>query len=158
MGDFEALELTPFSGRPLNICQISVENENDSIIGRNSELVQYRSIKTKIKKKEWVVNSIKSALESFGVQSVSECEGTTIRCTITKMWVEEGSVYKADFLMKVSVEKDDSTLWAGIVADSSNRWGRSMSCALYNETLSNALLGSVYKLLSNTNFQIAIQK
>jgi hypothetical protein len=161
VGDFGVLDLTAFQGSPVVSCALYDSTGNGSAVGRNTEQTgNVRVVKTRSNRLVWAKSAIVAAAKSFGIEVVvsDSCNSRFVRGTITRMWVEEGRVYKADFALRLEAVQDGQVIWSGIVADASTRWGSSLTYALYSETLSNAIMGTAYKLLSNGQFAAAFQR
>lgn len=67
--------------------------------------------------------------------------------------IEEGGTYRADVRIKLQLMDSTNTLvWKSVILGESNRWGKTFVKEMYNETMCNAIIECVEKLLKNDKF------
>jgi hypothetical protein len=133
-----------------------------SEIGKNVEksssgMVRY--VTTRDNVSAWLTERFGKIFSEFDISVVKDGGTLLLDADIVKFYVTEESVYKADIGLKVRLRsKNGDALWEGMIAVSTNRWGKSYQADNYNEALSNACIDVVYNLLKSDSFLQAVKK
>ena len=108
----------------------------------------------------FVHDSLVTQLKRIGFDvAPGESSDLTLRPDILEFWVSEKDHYDAS--VRVSVKLTDRAgkeLWSGVLAGTSNNFGRSLKADNYTEAFSNAILELTGKLASAPGFHEAIAK
>jgi len=158
----DAIDLTAFQNASFTIKPFNDLRKKPSEIGKNVENRSFNNIRyvtTRDNVAAWLTDRFGKILSEFDISVVKDGGTLLLEADIVKFYVTEESVYKADIGVKVRIRsKNGDALWEGMVAVSSNRWGKSYKADNYNEALSNACIDVAYNLLKNDSFRQAVKK
>ena len=158
----DAIDLTDFQNASFTMKPFNDLRKKPSEIGKNVEKRSFSNIRyvtTRDNVAAWLTDRFGKILSEFDIAVVKDGGALLLEADIVKFYVTEESVYKADIGLKVRIRsKNGDILWEGMIAVSSNRWGRSYNADNYNEALSNACIDVVYNLLKSDSFLQAVKK
>jgi hypothetical protein len=158
----DAIDLTAFQNASFTIKPFNDMRKKPSEIGKNVEKktpARVLFVTTGENVAAWLTDRFGKILSEFDISVVKDGGTLLLEADIVKFFVTEESVYKADIGLKVRIKsKNGDTLWEGMVAVSSNRWGSSYKADNYYEALSNACIDVVYNLLKSDSFMRAVTK
>ena len=158
----DAIDLTAFQNASFTMKPFNDLRKKPAEIGKNVEKRfsdRIRYVTTRDTVAAWLTDRFGKILSEFDIAVVKDGGTLSLEADITKFYVTEESVYKADIGLKVLIRsKNGDVLWEGMVAVSSNRWGKSYNADNYYEALSNACIDVVYSLLKNDSFMQAVKK
>ena len=161
VSSLDAIDLTPFLKTSFTVKPFTDLRKNPEEIGKNIEkrvsdipLV----VTTKDNVAEWLTNRVAQVLSEFDL-TVAKDAPLAIEADVVKFYVTEESMYKADVGLKFRLRKKSGDIvWEGMVTGSTRRWGASYKAGNYYESLSNALISTIYALLQNDSFKQAVEK
>jgi hypothetical protein len=154
----DAIDLTAFHHASIIVKPFNDLRKKPSEIGKNieSKFGKIRYVTTRDNVAAWLSDRFGKILSEFDISVVKDGGTLSLEADIVKFYVTEESVYKADIGLKVRIRsKKGDVLWEGLVAVTSNRWGKSYQADNYNEALSNACIDVVYNLLKSESFMQA---
>jgi hypothetical protein len=157
----DVIDLTAFRNKSVALKLFNDLRKKPSEIGKNVENRSSgttRYVTTGDNVAAWFTDRFGNILSEFGVSVVKDGGALQLEADIVKFYVTEESVYKADIGLKVRLRsKSGDVLWEGMIAVSTNRWGKSYHADNYYEALSNACIDVVYNLLKNDSFMQAVR-
>ena len=130
--------------------------ENKAKFGENQEDKAPRAVTTSSNVAEFTTQNFRNALKQYGLTIVPSGGDVVIGGDILEFMVIETNTYKGDVRLKLNVKKRGKTEWAGIVAGTSSRWGRSFKDENYYETISDSLLDTVAHAMDDEGFRKAL--
>jgi len=154
---------------PVNAAKLwlDVADERDSKdqIGQNTEDERKPAIKVLAAKDgddpaKFVLKMMEKQLKDLGIPTVGSADSAERKVVLklTHFWAEESPSYRGNVQFVVEVSNSGSVIWRGNVVGESGRFGRSLSTDNYQETLSDATVHAMNRLLAQPGFQSAITK
>jgi hypothetical protein len=129
------------------------EREDPTLIGRNTQSKGVLLVTTGDDVGAFLAVRFREVLNANGVPLVARGATRVIKAEVRRYNVEEGETYKADVVLKFTVQDDSGrTLWQGPGEGHANRWGRSYSEDNYQEALCNAFLEATKDVMKNGDF------
>jgi len=126
--------------------------EDKSLIGRNiQDPHDVKKVRTGDEVGKWVSLMTKKTIVDYGI-SISDSSDAVLTGDIVDFMVEEGEDYKANVNIKFSITgRSGNEIWTGMVSGSSTRFGRSFNIENYYESLSDAVIDAVGRLVEGTD-------
>jgi len=159
---FKAIDLSIYRNAHFMVKPFNDLRKKPAEIGVNIEKrlsSQDLPVTTKDNVVQWLTDQFSQTLSDFSIEVVKDKGDLTLEADILKFFVIEKSVYKAEVALKIRLlSESDTVLWEGMESGDSTRFGRSYVAENYYESLSNAVIFTVYSLLKNDSFQQAVQK
>jgi len=158
-----------YSGEvPLNMVKLYVEVIDDrdvtNQIGQNLEEEGKPAVKVIADEgdspTEFVRKMFNKQLKDIGAPLADKAESADrlLSLKITKFWAEEAPGYHGSVNIAAELKESGKTVWRGALVGESKRFGRSLSTDNYRETLSDATVRAINRLLSEASFRTAITK
>ena len=132
--------------------------QNPSEIGRNLEEVsKIKTVSTRDEVGAWCSGHMAEVLSQYGLP-IGKSGGTRLTGEVTDFYVDEDETYRARVTIRLKASTPSGKLlWEGNLSGSATRFGRSYSLENYYETLSDALIDGVDRLLRQTDFLQALK-
>jgi hypothetical protein len=158
----KAIDLSIYSNAHFMIKPFNDLRKKPAEIGVNIEKrlsSQDLLVTTKDNVAQWLTVQFSRTLSDFSIDVVKDKGNLTLEADIIKFMVIEKSVYKAEVALKIRLlSKNKTVIWEDMISEDSTRFGRSYQAANYYESLSNAVIFTVYSLLNNESFQQKVHK
>jgi len=107
----------------------------------------------------WLTDAVAKVFSQFGLAVVTGNGTSFVDAEIVKFFTTEGSDYKAEVSLHITLtSKNGTVIWKGVTTGSSTRFGRSFKAENYYEALSNATISAVHGLLKDESFKQAALK
>lgn len=158
-----------YSGEvPLNLAKLFVEvidaRDVTNQIGQNIEDTDKPAIKVIAAEGdgpvEFVQKMASKQLKDLGAPLADKAESAerVLSIKLTKFWAEEAPGYHGSVNFTVELKEAGTTIWRGAFVGENKRFGRSLSTDNYRETISDATLQALKKLLGEATFRTALSK
>lgn len=161
VSSLDAIDLTPYFKTTFTVKPFSDARKKPEEIGKNIEKRISDApliVTTKDNVAEWLTNRVAQVLSEFDI-TVSKDGILALEAEVVKFYVTEESMYKADLGLKARLKtRNGDVIWEGMVTGSAKRWGASYKAENYYESLSDALITTIYGLLQNDAFKRAVEK
>lgn len=147
--------------RAVQVIAIADEREKKGEIGSNIEKKTPVQVLTDEKAVPvFVRERIVGLLKEVGVKVVDEpgAQDRVLAIKLHKLWVQESNTYQTD--IRVSIEMRDvqgAVMGELLLSGANKKFGRSLSVENYQETISDALIDLVEKLLHDSAFLKAME-
>jgi hypothetical protein len=156
-----------YSGEvPVNMATLFVEviddRENKDQIGQNTEDSNKPAIKVTAadggSPSEFVRKMLTQQLKEIGAPLADNADSAqrVISLRLTRFWAEEAPGYHGTVSFAAEIRDSGKTTWKGASIGESKRFGRSLSADNYRETISDATVRAINKMLGEPSFRAAI--
>ncbi len=129
---------------------------NPALIGENREDAdegKVLPVSTRDDVAGWCTERLRILLRQSGFDVVSAGGDILLSGEVSRFFVAETSLYKAEVGLKIEMRgSDGKPLWSGVANGSTNRFGRSYKAENYYEVLSDSFLGAVQQLVETESF------
>jgi hypothetical protein len=151
------LSTTQMTEATVSIANFIDGRDNKEAIGENREGDEPKPVTTSDDVGAFVGVHIRQLFDEAGIKTVDGAGAVTIRGEVKKFFVREGSTYKSEVALQLTVsDPDGKTLWKGLASGEATRFGRSYKAENYYEVLSDALVNTVSSMLQAAEFQRAL--
>lgn len=152
------VNLLPFAKQKLVVLPLVDKREEKDRVGENVEKGYPRYVATPDDIAAFVTKRLIALLAQPGLPVSGQAEGATVVVSgeLQRFYVTENSTYKGEFRALLQVESGGKLLWKGLAAGENSRFGRSYKVENYHETLSDTLIDTVSRLLSDRDFMTAL--
>ncbi|HEV2211430.1 MAG TPA: hypothetical protein VG167_21905 [Verrucomicrobiae bacterium] len=140
------------------------ERQERDEIGQNIEDSDKPAIKVVADDGDGPIDFIRKMMitqfQAIGIRVADKPEAAqrVVTLKLTRFWAEEAPSYHGTVAAAVEVKDGSRSLWLGASAGESKRFGRSLSTDNYRETLSDATVHMINKILEQQGFRGAIGK
>lgn len=133
--------------------------ENPKEIGKNVESsFRTKLVTTRDDVAQWCTERFKYSLSQFGVIPVASGETLIFKGEVVQFYVNEDKTYIGTVGIKLKVERPGGkSVWEGMMAGSTSKWGRSYKDENYHEALSDSFIKAFQGLTKNESLAKAIQ-
>jgi Uncharacterized lipoprotein len=151
------LSTTQMTEATVSIANFIDGRDNKEAIGENREGDEPKPVTTSDDVGAFVGVHIRQLFDEAGIKTVDGAGAVTIKGEVKKFFVREGSTYKSEVALQLTVsDPDGKTLWKGLASGEATRFGRSYKAENYYEVLSDALVNTVSSMLQAAEFQRAL--
>ena len=105
---------------------------------------------------EFCTQHFGNTLKQFGLSVVAEGGDVVVAGAVVEFMVIETNSYKGEVRLKLTVKRGGTTVWTGVAAGTSSRWGRSYKPENYYETISDSLLDAAGNAARDEGFRKAL--
>ena len=151
-------DATANSNRRIVLSPFQDARKDVKLIGENRERTsQSRTVTTKDDVVAFVNEHFSESLSEAGLKLVPANGDVTVGGEIRRFFVDETGLYEGVLAIQMWVRnRQGQTLWSGMVAGHTSRWGSSYSAGNYYEALSNSLLAAVNVFLEKPEVRKAL--
>lgn len=152
------VNLTPFIKQKVVVMPLADKRAERDRVGENIEKSYSRYVATSDDIAAYVTRQLTALFAQCGLPASTEAEGATVVVSgeLQRFYVTENSTYMGEFRALLQVESGGKLLWKGLATGENSRFGRSYKLENYHETLSDAFLDAVSRLLSDRDFMTAL--
>jgi hypothetical protein len=129
-------------------------------VGENVEQKVAVPVYTKSNVPAFVRDNLTAQLKRTGFNvEAGESSELTLRSEIVEFWVSEKDHYDASVRLHMTLtDATGKALWSGVLAGTSNNFGRSLKADNYNEAFSNSILELAGRLAGSPGLREALAK
>ena len=159
LSEIGPVNLTGLSGRKLELAPIVDVREDKSKVGENAEKAGASvSVSTKDDVPAWVSDQLRFVFGKVGLDFVPSGGDSKVTLELRRFFVTEKDTYDGEITVKVTIaDAAGKVVYEGMASGGSTRFGRSFKPDNYNETLSDAVIDLVKKLVASSDFMAALR-